>query len=71
MHIVFWTAGILFTLNALTSAMFFVLYLATGESVPRERALRFYRWAVLVALTTIDIVAFRSAYLTAKAIWWP
>ena len=69
MRYVFWTAGILFLLFGGLAAINFLIYGASGEHVPRLRAVRFYRWAVLVALTTLNVVTFKSAIETAIAIW--
>lgn len=69
MRYVFWTAGILFLIFGGLAIINFLIYGASGEPVPKQRAARFYRFAVLVALTTLNIVTFKSAVETAIAIW--
>lgn len=59
MKVLYWLCGILFTLTSVSSAVFFFLHISTGEHVPRERAVAFYRWAVVVALATFNIWVFK------------
>ena len=58
MKIVFWISGLLLVPLAGSAIVFFGLYIATGEKVPRERAVKFYRWSVVVVLGTFDIWIF-------------
>ncbi len=69
MKIFLWIAGVLFTLVALPSTVFFGLHLATGEPVPLARARALYRWAVVVGLGTFDIVIFTRVFQGLRAIW--
>lgn len=62
MKLLFWVSGLLLLLTAVPSAVFFALFLATGESVPKQRAVRFYRWAVVVVLGTFNIVIFGRVF---------
>ena len=62
MTVLYWLAGILLLLFLLASAVFFVLYLGTGENIPRQRAVMFFRWGVLVVLTTFNIVVFKRVF---------
>jgi hypothetical protein len=68
MKLLFWLSGTLLLLTAVPSAVFFVLYLATGEPVPKARAVRFYRWAVVVVLGTFNIVIFSRAIAGIRAV---
>jgi hypothetical protein len=56
MNWLFWGALGLFVLMLLPAGLFGVLYLVTRETVPRERAAMFGRWAVLVLLAYCNIV---------------
>lgn len=59
MKVLYWLCGILFTLTAVPSAFFFVLFLSTGEHVPQQRARALYRWAIVVVLSTFNIWIFK------------
>ena len=58
MKVLFWISGVLFTLLAVPTVVFFVLHLSTGEPVPLARAKALYRWCVVVVLGTFNIVIF-------------
>lgn len=60
--ILFWVAGILLAIMAVTTAFFFVLHLTTGEPVPLERAKALYRWCVVVVLGTFNIWIFGRVF---------
>ena len=47
MKVLFWISGVVFTLLAVPSVIFFVLHLSTGEPVPLARAKALYRWAAV------------------------
>jgi hypothetical protein len=59
MTVVYWICGILFVLLASSSALFFMLHIASGEHVPRERAVALFHWTKVVALGTFDIWIFK------------
>ena len=54
MTVVYWICGILFVLLASSSALFFMLHIASGEHVPRERAIALFHWTKVVALGSFD-----------------
>lgn len=58
MRVFYWIALVVFLLVAVPSAGFFARYVATGDDRYRNLALRFYRWAALVALTTFNVAIF-------------
>ena len=58
MKVLFWISGVVFTLLAVPTAIFFVLYLSTGEPVPLARAKALYRWCVVVVLGSFNIAIF-------------
>ena len=60
----FWVACALLLLTAVPALVSFVLYLGSGSSLWQERALRLYRWAVLVVLVTFNITIFKHIILT-------
>jgi hypothetical protein len=59
MTVVYWLCGILFVLLASSSALFFMLHIASGEHVPRERAVALFHWTKVVALGTFNIWIFK------------
>ena len=56
MKVLFWISGMVLTLLAVPSVIFFVLHLSTGEPVPLARAKALYRWCVVVVLGSFNIV---------------
>lgn len=70
MKVLFWISGVLLLCTAAPSAIFFMLYIATGEPVPLARAKALYRWAVVVALGTFDIAIFTKVIQGLWAIWF-
>jgi hypothetical protein len=62
MKVLYWVSGVLFTLLAAPSVLFFVLHLSTGEPVPLARAKALYRWCVVVVLGTFNIVIFTRVF---------
>lgn len=58
-----WFALVLFVLTALPCVLYFGAYLATGEDRTRMIAVRFFRWASLVVLTTFNISIFKHIFL--------
>lgn len=63
MTVFYWIAFILFLGAAAPCAFLFARYLATGDDRQRFQAVRFYRWAALVALTTFNVTIFRRIIL--------
>ena len=60
----YWIALALFVAAAVPAVVMFALYLGSGNDLLRERAVRFYRWAVLVVLITFNITIFKHIILT-------
>ena len=50
----YWVAITLLGLTSLSSALFYLLHLATNEPVPLARARVLYRWAVVVLLASFN-----------------
>jgi len=63
MNLFLWFALVLFVGTALPCVLYFGAYLATGEDRTRLLAVRFYRWASLVALATFNISIFKHIIL--------
>lgn len=59
MTVVYWICGVLFVLLASTSALFYMLHIASGEHVPRARAIALFHWAKVVVLATFNIWIFK------------
>ena len=59
-----WVALVLLALTAVPAVVSFVFYLSSGIDLWQERAVRFYRWAVLVVLITFNITIFKHIILT-------
>lgn len=59
MKVLYWLCGISFVLTALPSIFFFFVHIASGEHVPRQRAIALYRWSVVVVLATFNIWIFK------------
>jgi hypothetical protein len=64
MIVFYWVVGIALVLLFATSAFNFVVYLGSGEHVPRERAVRFWRHTALLGLTSFDILLFKYVITT-------
>ncbi|NRF71481.1 hypothetical protein HLB44_31290 [Aquincola sp. S2] len=62
MTVLYWLCGIVFTLTAGSAIVFFGLHIATGEHVPRERAVALYRWAVVTGLGTFNLWIFKRVF---------
>ena len=62
MKVLFWISGVLLTLLAVPTVVFFVLHLSTGEPVPLARAKALYRWCVVVVLGSFNIVIFTRVF---------
>jgi hypothetical protein len=62
MNWLFWAALVLVVAMLLPAGLFGVLFLATGEAVPRQRAAMFGRWALLVLLAYCNLVIFGRVF---------
>jgi hypothetical protein len=62
MTVVYWICGILFVVLASSSALFYMLHIASGEHVPRERAIALFHWTKVVALGGFDIWIFKRVF---------
>jgi hypothetical protein len=60
--VLYWISGVLVVVNLAASGFFYALFLGSGEPVPKARAVMFWRWAVLVVLTLLNIIIFRRVY---------
>lgn len=54
MTVVYWIAGGLLAGLGGLSALFFLLFLTSGESGPRKRALALFHWFKLLLLLTVN-----------------
>jgi hypothetical protein len=68
---VFITSGVLTALTLAASVMYWVLHASTGEDVARQRAVGFFRWAVVIVLATFNIWIFVRVGGAIKDIWFP
>lgn len=59
-----WFAVAMLVLTAVPATVSFALYLGTGIDLWQARALRFWRWAVLVVLITFNVTIFKHVFLT-------
>lgn len=69
MTVVFWTALVLVVLLLIPAAISYAAYLPTGEPVPRERAIKLFRWAVVVVLGTFNIWVFKRVIEGIRALF--
>ena len=67
----FITSGVLTAVMLAVSALYWSLHAATGEDVPRLRAVAAFRWAVVVVLATFNIWIFTRVGAAIKDIWFP
>lgn len=63
MKVFYWIAFIILLTVAIPCVIYFGAYLASGEDRLRLIAVRFFRWSVLVVLTTFNIAIFRHIIL--------
>ena len=59
----FWIALLLLALTGGAAIVSFALYLGSGIALWHERAVRFFRWAVVVVLATFNIAIFKRIVL--------
>ena len=64
----FWIALLLLVATAGLAIVSFALYLGSGMALWQERAVRFFRWAVLVVLATFNITIFK--HIVVAIIHW-
>jgi hypothetical protein len=71
MTVLFIASVVLVVLALGASALFWSVYAGTGEQVARLRAVAFFRFAVVVTLTTFNIWIFTRVGGAIKDIWFP
>jgi hypothetical protein len=71
MKVVFIVAAVLTVLLLAASAMYWVLHASTGEDVARQRAVGFFRWAVVIVLGAFNIWIFGRVFGAIRDIWFP
>lgn len=59
-----WIALALLVLTGVPAAVSFALYLTSGSDLWQARAVRFWRWAVLVVLITFNVTIFKHVFIT-------
>jgi hypothetical protein len=64
-------SAVLTVLSLAASAMYWSLHAATGEDIPRQRAVGAFRWAVVIVLATFNIWIFARVGGAIKDIWFP
>jgi hypothetical protein len=65
----FWTLGVFFALAAIPAAFYFLLYLARGDDILRERAGKFGAWAKLIGLLTFNVGIWGHVVVALLQIW--
>ena len=68
---VFIISAVLVVLTLAASVMYWSLHASTGEDVARQRAIGFFRWAVVIVLATFNIWIFVRVGGAIKDIWFP
>jgi hypothetical protein len=68
---VFIISGVLTVLTLAASVMYWMLHASTGEDIARQRAVGFFRWAVVIVLGTFNIWIFTRVGGAIKDIWFP
>ncbi len=71
MTIMFWVSLVLTIGTLIPSVMYWMLYASTGEAVARQRAVGFFRFAVVIVLGTFNIWIFARVGGALKDIWFP
>jgi hypothetical protein len=64
-------SGVLTVLTLAGSVLYWVLHASTGEDTARQRAVAFFRWAVVIVLGTFNIWIFARVGGAIKDIWFP
>jgi hypothetical protein len=68
---VFIIGGVLTVLMLAGSVLYWTLHASTGEDIARQRAVAFFRWAVVFVLGTFNIWIFTRVGGAIKDIWFP
>ena len=71
MKVVFIVAAVLTVLLLAASMLYWTLHASTGEDVARQRAVGFFRWAVVVVLGTFNIWIFGRVGTASGEVWFP
>jgi hypothetical protein len=69
MRIFFWIFGTLFALMAVPSVFYFVLFLLRGDDILRVRALKFYRWALVIFLFAFNVGIYGHIVIALLQLW--
>jgi len=64
MDFVYWVALALLVIMMVPAAAYYGAYVFTGEVYSRLMAVRFFRWAVTVALATSNVTIYKHIILT-------
>ena len=60
----FWIALLLLVVTGGVAIVSFGLYLGSGMALWQERAVRFFRWSVVVVLATFNVTIFKHIVMT-------
>jgi hypothetical protein len=71
MKYLFWTSAVVTILALIASALYWSIYAGTNEPVARQRAVGFFRFAVVIVLATFNIWIFGRVIAAIKDIWFP
>lgn len=71
MKYVFWTGAVLTLLTLAPAALYWAIYLGTKEAIARQRAVAFFRFAVVIVLATFNLWIFGRVVAAIKDIWFP
>ncbi len=64
-----WIFGTLFALAAIPAVFYFVLFLLRGDDILRVRALKFYRWALVIFLFTFNVAIYGHIVIALLQLW--
>jgi hypothetical protein len=71
MKFIFITSAVLTLLALGASGLYWSVFMGTGEQVARQRAIGFFRWAVVIVLATFNVWIFARVGGAIKDIWFP
>jgi hypothetical protein len=71
MKYLFWTGAVLTLLTLAPAGLYWLVYVGTKEALARQRAVAFFRFAVVIVLATFNIWIFGRVVLAIKDIWFP
>ena len=71
MKFIFIFSAVLTALTLAASMLFWSVHAATGEHTARQRAVGFFRWTVVVVLTTFNLWIFNLVGGAIKDMWFP